>query len=147
MTNKNILVAVDMTDEAADVLKAAVDVANDESKISIVTVIPPLSDFYINLYSVLDDSPNPEIDSDAMNQAIEWLSGLVEGYEIGAENVRVILGKPATEIRELAKELKTDLIVIGMHDRNGLGRMLGSTANGVLHGVPCNVLTVKVKVD
>ena len=49
------------------------------------------------------------------------------------------------EIKAQAKEFGADLIVIGSHGRHGLtGMMLGSTANGVLHGSPCDVLTVRV---
>jgi universal stress protein A len=37
-----------------------------------------------------------------------------------------------------------DLIVIGSHGRHGMGLLLGSTANAVLHGSPCNVLAVRL---
>ena len=37
-----------------------------------------------------------------------------------------------------------DLIVIGTHGRHGLGLLLGSTASGVIHGVQCDVLAVRV---
>jgi len=47
----------------------------------------------------------------------------------------------------LAEKINADLIVLGTHGRHGLGLMLGSTANAVLHGAPCNVLTVMVRVE
>ena len=147
MAKKNVLVAVDMTGEAQDVLKAAAEISTDESTLSIVTVIAPLAEFYINLYSVLGDSPRTEVHSQELHHVTEWLSELVEDYKINPDNVHVVMGTPATEIRRLAKALETDLIVIGTHGRRGLGRMLGSTANAVLHGVPCDVLAVKVHVD
>jgi universal stress protein A len=56
----------------------------------------------------------------------------------------VLIGSPAVEIRELAASLGVDLIVIGTHGKHGLGLLLGSTANAVLHGVPCDVLAVKI---
>ena len=37
-----------------------------------------------------------------------------------------------------------DLIVVGSHGRHGLALLLGSTANGVLHGATCDVLAVRV---
>ncbi len=54
-------------------------------------------------------------------------------------------GNPAHEIRETAAELGVDLIILGTHGRHGLGLLLGSTATGVLHGCPCDVLTVRIK--
>jgi universal stress protein A len=47
-------------------------------------------------------------------------------------------------IHEAATEKGVDTILIGSHARKGLGRLLGSTANAVLHGSPVNVLTVRV---
>ena len=37
-----------------------------------------------------------------------------------------------------------DLIIVGSHGRHGLALLLGSTANGVLHGATCDVLAVRV---
>ena len=44
----------------------------------------------------------------------------------------------------IAQSKKVDLIVVGSHGRHGLGLLLGATANGVLHGANCDVLTVRV---
>ncbi len=63
---------------------------------------------------------------------------------IAEERVEVSLGTPAMEIRDRAKHHDCDVIVIGTHSRRGLGLLLGSTANGVLHGTPCDVLAVCV---
>lgn len=53
-------------------------------------------------------------------------------------------GKPAREIHDLVKEKNIDLIVMGTHGQSGLQLLLGSTANSVLHGATCDVLTVRV---
>ncbi len=45
----------------------------------------------------------------------------------------------------MAKEHDCDLIVVGSHGRHGLALLLGSTANDVLHGAPCDVLAVSLK--
>ena len=44
----------------------------------------------------------------------------------------------------LAEQLDVDLIVVGSHGRYGLALLMGSTANGVLHGASCDVLAVRV---
>jgi universal stress protein A len=146
MTYRNILVAVDTTDEAEDVFGVAREVAEKQSaKVSAVTVIRPMADFYSNLYSSLEGNPDTDFETRAVERASEWLRELAQRFDIDADGVNVILGRPATEIRQLAEKIGADLIVLGTHGRHGLGLMLGSTANGVLHGAPCDVLAVKVR--
>ena len=48
------------------------------------------------------------------------------------------------EVNFLPSDIAADLIVIGSHGRHGLALLLGSTANGVLHGAPCDVLAIRV---
>ena len=148
MTYNKILVAVDTTDEAEDVIKAAREIADEKnSAISIITVIRPMTDFYVNLYSTLEDNAKGGIDSQAVERATAWLSDLVKRYRIDESAVNVVIGTPALEIRRLAETLDVELIVLGTHGRHGLGLMLGSTANAVLHGAPCDVLAVKIHAD
>ena len=148
MTYNKILVAVDTTDEAEDVIKAAREIADEKnSAISIITVIRPMTDFYVNLYSTLEDDAKGGIDSQAVERATAWLSDLVKRYRIDESAVNVVIGTPALEIRRLAETLDVELIVLGTHGRHGLGLMLGSTANAVLHGAPCDVLAVKIHAD
>ena len=146
MTYKNILVAVDTTDEAEDVIRAARDISMEKnSTISAVTVIRPMADFYINLYTTLEGSADNGLEARAVERATAWLADLVKRFDIDAGAVNVIIGTPAVEIRQLAEKIGADLVVLGTHGRHGLGLMLGSTANAVLHGAPCDVLAVKVR--
>lgn len=53
-------------------------------------------------------------------------------------------GHPTAEIARLVKAKKTDLVVLGSHGRNALGRLLlGSVADGVKHNVVASVLVAK----
>ena len=64
----------------------------------------------------------------------------VEGLDL--ESVRRA-GIPAREIVQAAKDLEVDLIVIGAHGATGLqGILYGTTAEGVVRGAPCPVLSV-----
>jgi nucleotide-binding universal stress UspA family protein len=57
---------------------------------------------------------------------------------------RLCAGEPADEIVRLARETKSELIVMGTHGRTGLGRLfLGSVAEEVLRRAPCPVLLLK----
>jgi universal stress protein A len=56
----------------------------------------------------------------------------------------LIWGVPKNEIVELANQQKVDLIVVGSHGRHGLGLLLGSTANNILHHAKCDVMAVRL---
>jgi nucleotide-binding universal stress UspA family protein len=56
----------------------------------------------------------------------------------------VVEGDPRTALIEAAKELRTDLLVVGSHGRTGLSKLvLGSVASHVVVHAPCSVLVVK----
>ncbi|HTW91139.1 MAG TPA: universal stress protein [bacterium] len=57
--------------------------------------------------------------------------------------VRVVTGDPATEIVRMAKEEKSDLIVLPTHGRSGLSHVFfGSVAEKVVRHAECPVLTL-----
>ncbi len=145
MTYSNILVAIDLTDEAEDVLGKARQVANQhgQARLSVVTVIRPLTHSFSGLDAAGMAAAAP-IEAQMRTQAREQLDELAAKYDIPKDATHLREGQPAAEIRALAEESAADLIVIGTHGRHGLGLLLGSTANGVLHGVPCDTLTVKI---
>jgi universal stress protein A len=57
----------------------------------------------------------------------------------------VEVGSAKREIARVAAEQQVDLIVVGSHGRHGLGAILGSTADGVLHHAHCDVLAVRIR--
>jgi len=145
MSYHRILVAIDLTEEADEVLAAAKSIAVEQSaKLFGVTVVKPLA----RVYGGLDMAPITagaiSFEREAIEQAGKQLKELGSEYGITAADCHVRLGSPPTEIRALAEEVGADLIVIGTHGRHGLGLLLGSTANAVLHGVGCDVLAVKI---
>jgi len=86
-----------------------------------------------------------EIDRELMELARQRLQTL--GEELGVDKAECFVSQGSTrrEILRLAEERNIDLIVIGSHGREGIQRLLGSTANAVLHGAPCDVLAVRIK--
>ena len=59
----------------------------------------------------------------------------------GFEEQNVTLGSVRDGLLELAQWV--DLLVIGLHHRSALGRLLhGSTADELLHDLPCPLLAV-----
>ncbi len=138
---RHILVAVDLTEESVQVTQRACALRTAFSaKLSCVHVIEPLSlayggDIPMDLSTIQD-----QIQDTAKSHLAEFAKSLA----IAPENQHLIFGRPETEIHALAKEIEADLIVVGSHGRAGLALLLGSTANGVLHGATCDVLAVRV---
>lgn len=71
------------------------------------------------------------------------IDGLADVFGLSGERA-VRRGRPADEIRAARDALSADLVVVGTHARRGVDRLLGSTANAVLHGAGSDVLAVRV---
>lgn len=56
-------------------------------------------------------------------------------------------GTPANALISYAEATDASVIVVGNKRMKGLGRVLGSIANSVAHGAPCNVYIVNTEVD
>ena len=138
---RNIMLAVDLTEESNAVADRALALANAyEAQLHLVHVIEPLSlayggDVPMDLSSVQDQ---------IQEQAKSHLSEFAQRLGVATERQHLIFGRPESEIQRVANEFDADLIVVGSHGRHGLALLLGSTANGVLHGATCDVLAVRV---
>jgi universal stress protein A len=86
-----------------------------------------------------------EFGQELLEQSKQRLQELGEKLGVDQSECFVLQGSTRQEILHLAKERNVDLIVIGSHGRQGIQRLLGSTANAVLHGAPCDVLAVRIK--
>ena len=138
---KHILVAVDLTEESRPVAaKACVLQKAYSASLSCVHVIEPLSLAYGGDIPMDLSTIQEQIQETAKAHLAEFASRL----GIPADNQHLIFGRPETEIDTLANQISADLIVVGSHGRHGIALILGSTANGVLHGAPCDVLAVRV---
>jgi universal stress protein A len=146
MAYQKILAAVDLTDEAQDVLDQAKETTiQNGAELSLLTVVKPINQVYGGFDVAAMSSDAALIEQDAIKQAEERLSECAKDAGVPGDRTFVGRGSPAFEIRQMAEQIGADLIVIGTHGRHGLGLLLGSTANGVLHGAPCDVLTVRIK--
>lgn len=143
MLYQHILIAVDLTEECHPVAERALAIAaNCGAKVSVVHIVEPLAmafggDVPMDL-SLLQQQQ--------FEQARERLQNFAGRYpQLGAEQRHLTYGQPRQELHRLAEEQGCDLIVVGSHGRHGLALLLGSTANDVLHGAPCDVLAVRLK--
>ncbi|PYC24678.1 universal stress protein UspA [Aquipseudomonas alcaligenes] len=143
MPYQHILIAVDLTDECHPVAERALAIAaSSGAKTSLVHIVEPMA------MAFGGDVPMDlsMLQQQQFDQARERLDTFAGRYpQLGAEQRHLAYGQPRQEIHRLAEEQACDLIVVGSHGRHGLALLLGSTANDVLHGAPCDVLAVRLK--
>ena len=97
------------------------------------------------VYGAIDAARVVSFEQEAVNKARERLEKHARTFGVNNDRVFVLRGHPAMEIRDLAKELDVGAIVVGTHGRHGMGLMfLGSTVSGVLHGIDCDVLAIRI---
>jgi len=138
---KKIMLAVDLTEESKPVAERARDICKAfEAEIHLVHVIEPLSLAYGGDVPMDLSSVQEQIQEQAKSHLAEFAAGM----GVPAEHQHLIFGRPESEIQRVADDEGADLIIVGSHGRHGLALLLGSTANGVLHGAMCDVLAVRV---
>ena len=144
-TYQKILVAVDLSSESEVVLQKAQLIAGANANIHLVYVQEPMDNVYVGIvpqsaaFSGLGD-----LEAQLGEELKQKLMVLGENFEIPSDHLHILNGSPAHEIHRFAKENDTQLIVIGTHGQKGLQLLLGSTANSVLHGAGCDVLSVRI---
>ena len=143
MHYEHILVAVDLTDECDPVINRASESAKaNGAKLSLIHIVEPMA------MAFGGDVPMDlsQLQQQQFDQAKERLERLIAKYpQLHKDYCHLNYGQPRQEIHALAKAQNCDLIVVGSHGRHGLALLLGSTANDVLHGAPCDVLAVSLK--
>lgn len=138
---KRVLVAIDLSDDSSQVAQRAQGIAGSGGgELHIIHVIEPLS-FAYGVDIPMDFSG---LQDEIQNQATQQLQRFAEKNSIDHDHQHIVLGRPEVEIHAKAEEIGADLIVVGSHGRYGLALLMGSTANGVLHGASCDVLAVRV---
>lgn len=139
---QKILVAIDLTEEAPQVLNKAVEIAKAHgAQLMLVHVVEPVG------YAYGGDIPMDltELQDQLDKAAKDQLAQYGEKYGVSKEDQIVTVGRPESEIHRLSKEQDIDLVIVGSHGRKGFQLLLGSTANGVLHGTICDVLAVRIQ--
>ncbi len=142
----HILLAVDFYDDDKNLqrlLARAVEMSLAfNANVSVVHVLDnmPMPDMSYGTIIGLND----ETDNALLEQEKAKFNTVCKRLNV-AENQRwLIWGNPKEEICALAEQEKVDLIIVGSHGRHGLALLLGSTASGVLHHAPCDVLAVRL---
>ena len=140
---KKILLAVDFSEHTEALCEHASKLAQlFSATVDYIHVVEPV--FLDMPYEVLP-AESFELERNLARHAHARMVELSKKYGLQEDQVHVGSGSAKAEILQLAREFEIDLIVVGSHGRHGVGLLLGSTANAVLHGAECDVIAVRIK--
>jgi len=139
----HVLLATDLSAESEPVAKRALQIANKAGALfSIAHIIEPTplmyggGEFAIPLDVGLEETLQQETQKKIAELGIRL------GIPAAQQFIRN--GSTKDALVELVQELNADLLVLGSHDQKGLALLMGSTANALLHAMPCDILAVRV---
>ena len=138
---KHILVAVDFSEENAQVIDKAIAIQKlYSSRLSLVHVLEPISFLYGDID--IDVSEHQHKNKETSDKL---LNSIITEHKLADTTCSTLDGSPATQLHSYAEKHGVDLIIIGSHGRHGVQLLLGSTANSILHGAQCDVLAVRIQ--
>lgn len=136
---KHILFATDLTEDTDYILSKVRGMRGYcGAKLSLIHVVEPLPG-YSYAYLGIED-----IEGQLIEEAKVAIAKLGDQLSVDKKDQWIEVGPTKSKILDLAQEVGADLIMCGSHGRHGLSLLLGSTANAILHGAKCDVLTVRL---
>ena len=138
---RRILLVVDLTEDSLPIGRRARAVATavgaEIDLLHVVEYVPvePMGETLM---------PAVQIEDELLDRAKQRLIALGTQIGVPEASCRVEAGNVKTEIVRIARELRTDLIVLGSRERHGLSILVNFTEDTVLHAAPCDVLAVRV---
>jgi len=138
---KHILVGLDGSPRAADVLAVAVTVGRAQGarlvllrSVGLPAEVP--QDFWKTTEKPLIDVLKDRAEQYLREEVAKLPTDVLGGFAVG-------VGAPWQAICDAARTLRADLVVIGSHGYSGIDRLLGTTAAKVVNHAPCSVLVVR----
>jgi nucleotide-binding universal stress UspA family protein len=143
MAFHHILVPIDFDETSNRAVKTAMDLANAiTASITLLHTIEIRQYAYANFGAAL---PPPDLLSALEVAARRSIDQTLEGVRARVPSAKAIVttGVPWRQILAAIDELQADLVVMGTHGRQGLGRaLLGSVAEKIVRSSPVAVMTV-----
>ena len=143
LNNDPIVVALEPNEEGKPVFAAASRIAASQHRaLHPINVVRPA----ITIYADLNFSPLTETALDWQRELLRenraYLERISEMAADHVANLTVIEGNPIYEISNVIEKNSASLAVMGVHNRKGFKRLLGSTTHGVLNSTDCDLLAV-----
>tara|TARA_R110002126_G_scaffold106938_1_gene242124 strand:- start:10138 stop:10569 length:432 start_codon:yes stop_codon:yes gene_type:complete len=136
---KKVLFATDFDEIGINAAHKAKKIADENgADLLLVHVVEP-----IPAYAYPGFAGFAEVEVSIREQAEKELNALANQLGVDEKHRLLEFGSIKNEILRIADEQKIDLIVTGSHGKHGLGLLLGSTANAILHASHCDMLIVQ----
>jgi universal stress protein A len=138
---RRVLLVVDLSDDSlligrrAQAIAAALGATIDLLHVVEYVPVEPMGETLM---------PSVQIEDELLDRAKQRLATLGTQIGVPAAACRVETGNVKAEIVRIARELNSDLIVLGSRERHGLSILVNFTEDTVLHAAPCDVLAVRV---
>lgn len=136
---KKVLFATDFDEIGINAAHKAKKIADENgADLLLVHVVEP-----IPAYAYPGFAGFAEVEVSIREQAEKELNALANQLGVDEKHRLLEFGSIKNEVLRIADEQKIDLIVTGSHGKHGLGLLLGSTANAILHASHCDMLIVQ----
>lgn len=142
-TYEHILTATDFSELSRRATLRAADLAEHYgARLTLFHVIEHFPEDIPNDFVPPENRDPKAYLADRAKTRLTELSRLI-GHVRSESKVKLSTRSAKSEILQFARYGGIDLVVLGTHGHRGLGDVLGSTAGGVVHAAPCDVLAVR----
>lgn len=133
---QHILFATDLSENSKNITKKVAHLRESfGSKLSVIHVVEPIPTIVYHDFSHLEGQ--------LLETAKKELKDMGVKLNIDESNQFVEFGSIKSKVVETAKAQNADLIVVGSHEREGLAKILGSSASAIFQSSECDVLVVR----
>ncbi len=140
---KQIVVAIDFSDASLNSVDHAVTIAQKaKSKLTLVWVNKESSS------KAITENKDEDIESIAKEKFEKLKEKLKD--KLPADRIKYVIrsGRVYSEVANLAREIKANLILVGTHGTSGYDPFwIGSNANKLISASPCPVITIRFGID
>ena len=127
---KHIVCAIEPNDEVTDIVNIAAHLAQrDSCGLTLIHVVPPMWQPYADLNFTPIVEGQIALEEALLESAQNKMNDLITKASIEAAEVIVKTGDPVFSIVACAKQHEGTLVIMGVHNRHGLQRLLGSIAH------------------
>lgn len=92
----------------------------------------------------LDDIDPQAYEAEMMEKIDPIIRKIIDDAGLDRSRLHLVAGNPASEICRISKEIEADVVVLGnKSSRSVRGRLMGTTAENVLHEISADVMVVK----